>query len=651
LVGNGTAPPNAGISITPKPLAFGNVGVNSSQLKDITIQNNGYATLLITNVSIGGSRMFELPNGEDKSTATISIAPNASRTLVVKYLPTSVGEHVGEITLHHNSTVDNGTSTINLVGAGVSSGTPVLSLNVTSIAFGDVTLNSPKVESITIKNDGNATLNITGFTFGGGAGFTLPNNETNISIQPGATYTLSVQFLPTTTTNRTANLTLTHNATGGSTNITLSGRGTQPLLPTITVTASLNFSEVIIGTPSILALSIQNTGTANLEVSSMSIDGVAFSLQGTTLFTVTPGSRVSISVVFIPTEVKAYTGSITIKHNAGEDKTVALTGTGIKVPEPTVTLEATSLNFGTLLLNVTSSPQNIKLTNTGNATLNITGVSITGGDFSLPNNENTSVTAQNPIQIQAGASRNIAVTFKPTVAESRTGYVTLNHNATGGSNTITLTGIGALAAPAISLDHMNVPFGDVELNESKYFPVVITSTGTANLVIASINITGMDASSFSLQSSSTHDITLVPGATHTVTVRFTPTGAGIKTANITISSNAGTGTNTVSLSGTGKDVAISVPGLDRVVTYKLMQNYPNPFNPTTKIQYSLPEASYVRLSVFTELGQEVRQLVNANQAAGQYIIDFDAENLKSGIYLYRLQTEKFVETKKMLLLK
>jgi hypothetical protein len=86
-------------------------------------------------------------------------------------------------------------------------------------------------------------------------------------------------------------------------------------------------------------------------------------------------------------------------------------------------------------------------------------------------------------------------------------------------------------------------------------------------------------------------------------------------------------------------------------TYSLSQNYPNPFNPTTKIQYSIPEASYVRLSVYNGMGQEMMQLVNENQSAGKYIVDLNAQNLPSGVYFYRLQTGKFVDTKKMLLIK
>ena len=85
--------------------------------------------------------------------------------------------------------------------------------------------------------------------------------------------------------------------------------------------------------------------------------------------------------------------------------------------------------------------------------------------------------------------------------------------------------------------------------------------------------------------------------------------------------------------------------------YSLSQNYPNPFNPTTKIQYSLPEALNVRLSVYNSMGQEMMQLVNENQSIENYIVEFNAQNLPSGIYFYRLQTNKFVDTKKMLLLK
>jgi hypothetical protein len=81
------------------------------------------------------------------------------------------------------------------------------------------------------------------------------------------------------------------------------------------------------------------------------------------------------------------------------------------------------------------------------------------------------------------------------------------------------------------------------------------------------------------------------------------------------------------------------------------QNYPNPFNPVTRIKYQIPELSFVTLKVFDVLGNEITTLVNEEKPLGNYEIQFDATNLPSGVYFYRLQAGSFVETKKMVLLK
>jgi hypothetical protein len=85
---------------------------------------------------------------------------------------------------------------------------------------------------------------------------------------------------------------------------------------------------------------------------------------------------------------------------------------------------------------------------------------------------------------------------------------------------------------------------------------------------------------------------------------------------------------------------------------RLDQNYPNPFNPATKISYSLPQVSTVSLKVFDVMGREITVLLNnERKQAGNYAVPFDAANLPSGIYFYTLRTERFVETKKMALVK
>jgi hypothetical protein len=85
--------------------------------------------------------------------------------------------------------------------------------------------------------------------------------------------------------------------------------------------------------------------------------------------------------------------------------------------------------------------------------------------------------------------------------------------------------------------------------------------------------------------------------------------------------------------------------------YTLSQNYPNPFNPSTKINYSIPKSSVVTLKIYNILGQEVATLVNGYQNTGKYIATFNASQLASGIYFYRLQSGNVSLTKKMILMK
>lgn len=85
--------------------------------------------------------------------------------------------------------------------------------------------------------------------------------------------------------------------------------------------------------------------------------------------------------------------------------------------------------------------------------------------------------------------------------------------------------------------------------------------------------------------------------------------------------------------------------------FKLEQNFPNPFNPVTKINYSIAKTGFVSLKVFDVMGREVAVLVNRNMNAGNYEATFNGENLTSGIYFYKIKTENFSDTKRMILLK
>ena len=103
---------------------------------------------------------------------------------------------------------------------------------------------------------------------------------------------------------------------------------------------------------------------------------------------------------------------------------------------------------------------------------------------------------------------------------------------------------------------------------------------------------------------------------------------------------------------------VEVKNLGQIAsTFSLSQNYPNPFNPSTTIKFSIPEASFVTLNVYDVLGRELRNLVNENLNSGQYTVNFEASNLPSGVYFYKLnsvsnQNNKIInKTRSMILLK
>jgi hypothetical protein len=85
--------------------------------------------------------------------------------------------------------------------------------------------------------------------------------------------------------------------------------------------------------------------------------------------------------------------------------------------------------------------------------------------------------------------------------------------------------------------------------------------------------------------------------------------------------------------------------------FALKTNYPNPFNPETVIRYALPKATQVEINVYNTIGRHVRTLVNDRQKAGYHRVTFDGSGLTSGVYLYRIITDDFQKTRKMLLVK
>ena len=133
----------------------------------------------------------------------------------------------------------------------------------------------------------------------------------------------------------------------------------------------------------------------------------------------------------------------------------------------------------------------------------------------------------------------------------------------------------------------------------------------------------------------------------------------IKAENINIKLHDESGKQINVRLNSGEDILIYENNINRLFVsedvipenYYLEQNYPNPFNPTTKIRYQIPEDGIVTLKIYDILGKEVKTLVNEPKTTGRYEIKFDASDLTSGVYIYRIQVNDYISSKKMLMIK
>ncbi len=142
--------------------------------------------------------------------------------------------------------------------------------------------------------------------------------------------------------------------------------------------------------------------------------------------------------------------------------------------------------------------------------------------------------------------------------------------------------------------------------------------------------------------------TTVAGTTQTGTVVHNHVD-GSTGCSLTSTSTASTRPNVCFGINTATAVNPVTSGLPK--SYSLSQNYPNPFNPVTKINFAVPKKSFVTIKVYDMLGKETATLVNDTKDAGYYSVDFSGTNLSTGVYYYRIESEGFVDVKKMILIK
>lgn len=211
--------------------------------------------------------------------------------------------------------------------------------------------------------------------------------------------------------------------------------------------------------------------------------------------------------------------------------------------KPAVQQSMFTRNFGNQAVG-SSVQQAVSFTNTGNANLNISLVTITGTDFSQTN-------TCAGVGVEPGLSCQVTIVFSPTAAATRSGTLSVFDNAVGSPHTVTLAGTGVV--PTVSVTPSSLKFANTPIKlTSAAQTVTVKNTGIVPLSISSI------ATTAGFTRTSNCASTLAVGATCTVSVKFAPTKAGGQTGTLTIHDNASPATQTVALSGTGTDFTIAV---------------------------------------------------------------------------------------------
>jgi len=551
--------PASSATLSATSLTFSSTGVGSSSAtQTITLTNSGTASMTLSGVSITGTNASSF---SETNTCGSTLAANASCTVTVTFKPAATGALTAVVSFADSTA--NSPQTVALSGTGAAATTTLVSITPNGLTFPATAINTASAsQTITFTNTGTAAVTFTGSPATTGIYNILFKGATscggNETLSPGSSCVITFTFNPTAAGTFSATLNFYDTAPNSPQTVTLSGTGGGTPAVSLSPT-SLTFASTNVGSTSAAQpVTLKNTGTAPLTISSVSFTGAnaaAFSQTNTCGTSLAASASCTISVTFQPTATGAASASLSIADNASNTvtvQTVALSGTGVGVP--VVSVSPTILSFASANVGSTSAAQPVTLKNTGTAALTISGVSLTGANAASWSQANTCGSS-----LAVNASCTISVTFKPTAGGTLSASLNLTDNAANSPQTVALLGTAVAPMPAVTLSTTAQSFPVTVVNPSAGYAwspaqaITLTNSGTAALNLTSITLSGTNPTSFS-------EINNCPGslamsASCTILTRFAPTASGSRSATLVFTDNASPTTQDVTLTGTGVSAA------------------------------------------------------------------------------------------------
>jgi hypothetical protein len=324
-------------------------------------------------------------------------------------------------------------------------------------------------------------------------------------------------------------------------------------------TGPVTFPDTVVNVTSApTTVTITNGGTAALHITTVTLAGTnagdfAVPAGSNTCngATVAVNATCTVNVTFTPTGTGARQANLQVADDApGTPQTLSLTGNGLAAGSPVASITpASPVMFPSTAQGVASAPVTVTVTNTGNATLNISTVTFTGtnaADFSAATN------TCNAAALAANATCTVGVVFTPGAVGVRTATLQVADNAAGTPQSATLTGTGTAAGPAVTITPSGpVAFPNTVQNvTSAAMVLTVTNSGNAPLTVSAVGIAGTNPGDFA-QTNNCTTAAIAAAGNCMVSVTFTPTAVGLRQATLQLTDNATGSPQLVALSGTG----------------------------------------------------------------------------------------------------
>ena len=648
--------------VTPPNIDFGNTKKLPYIDSTVAIQNNSDAVITITGKSlIGDTSSYSLNN-----TAPIRLLPNQTDYVKVRFAPHTSGRKAATFSIKSSYKL---APEILIPLTGIGGDEPIIVADMQNIDFGMMRKGETKDTTITLRNDGSLDLTIPSKEIIGNdkSMFAFVNDGQPLVLRGGESKKIQLRATASLPIGgKTAQVSIVSNDPNSGTLLINLFASVRANVLTKSVDKII-FDTIDIGYHSDTTFLLKNDGDLKAAFSKFVLDGPYAQdfeiLNMTVPFELAPGEAKVVKLRFSPsaTGIRYAQILMTLDDPINPNQRVVLQGWGREVSiNPAIVVDGAMVNnpeidFGkvTILDTKTKEFGIMNLSKYGVLRVDTMYIdSIYKQPFSYG-------AVSFPIYINPGSVKTVALSFNPKdKVRSYSANVTIQYSDStlkqDKKTVLKLSAKGSVLFPGMDVELSSVlEFGKVAKDQTLIKEFNITNHGETFLIIDSMAITGPDAAEFKIDEK--FPVRIERDDQHKSKVIFKPVKIGSKEVMLKIYSSDLYDLGEIKLWAECIATSGQTTGITKTneipTTYNLQQNYPNPFNPSTKIEYSIPEASHVTVCIYNSLGQEVAKLVNESQSAGKYIIDWQAKNLPSGIYFYKMQSAKFSSFKKMILLK